>query len=166
MRLNGDCLRFWANPIRLHSDSQANMWLNRLTQTGRFGSCLLPLYLRLWSLLLLHLPSIWFSLDGSLLRTCATSLLASSDYWEFLTFLVNLNGATFRIFRRTSRSWNGMIIFIFYLSISLRCYNMNEIVLLLWRYYLEKLTESAVNYQMFCLLFWQLMRQVPIYFLI
>lgn len=38
MRLNRGCLRFWANPIRLHSDLQANMWLDRLTQTGWFAS--------------------------------------------------------------------------------------------------------------------------------
>lgn len=61
MRLNGGCLRFWANPILLHSDLQANMWLDRLTQAGRFASLHRSLLSHAWSSLSPFPIAVFFS---------------------------------------------------------------------------------------------------------
>ena len=86
MQLNGGCLRFWAKPIRLHSDLQANMWLDRLNQTGRFAS----LRIRLFSLSLSS-TDLLLSLSLSLCSFLLSSTRAISLFFlSFSRFLLPL----------------------------------------------------------------------------
>lgn len=119
MRLNGGCLRFWANPILLHSDLQANMWLDRLTQAGRFASLHRSLLSHAWSSLSpFPIAGFFSSLVFSVFHLGVFSFPSSFDFFLLFSIRPSLFLLTTCLFFSYFHSFPSLIssspLFLFY----------------------------------------------------
>lgn len=119
MRLNGGCLRFWANPILLHSDLQANMWLDRLTQAGRFASLHRSLLSHAWSPLSPFPTAVFLSsLVFSVFHLGVFSFPSSFDFFLHFSIRPSLflltTGLFFSYFHSFPSLISSLPLFLFY----------------------------------------------------